>query len=247
MINNMLIVALLLVLFFSLIHLIEVLAFFARLSGVFVGRVSMGYTLQNAVFMMTRAFTMLLLPMLGFIVDSRVSSSFYLLIVAASLLTASFLGGLVVLSRMKVVSAFCEVLKLQETKGGLFLHLLKFPLLIFASKRKHQYSCGAIKFKSAFFYGGAFIFGIYSVSVFLAFYFGLIFYDYRTSISQLSGFTNALATVLLTFYIEPKLSSAIDSDKELSADCLSTLMLGRVFGTGLFGIIFLISYLIERG
>lgn len=53
-------------------------------------------------------------------------------------------------------------------------------------------------------YFSAIIFSIYSLSVFVSFIFGLLFSDYRTSISQLSAITNAFAAVLLTFMLSRK-------------------------------------------
>ena len=69
----------------------------------------------------------------------------------------------------------------------------------------------------------------------MVFFIALFFPDYRTMISQLSGVTNAFATVLLTFIIEPKISRSIDLNENSvqSENMLLSLVLGRVFGVGL--------------
>jgi len=76
----------------------------------------------------------------------------------------------------------------------------------------------------------------------MVFFIALFFPDYRTMISQLSGVTNAFATVLLTFIIEPKISKSIDlnEDTEQSENMLLSLVLGRVCGVGLFSV-FIVS------
>jgi hypothetical protein len=220
------------------VHFFEVLAFFARQAGFASGNTALGYALQSSVFMLTRIFTMALFPLLGFIVDKSVSSSFYLSLVSASLVCASIAGATVIFFRNRVVHSFVQVINAYQKSGGMFLSLVRFPLFFF--KKMTVLDSGRLSFRNSFFCGGFIVFGIYSVSVFLSFYFGLIYYEYRATITQLSGVTNALATVILTFYIEPRLSSLIDKDASSASDSLCNLMLGRVIGTLFFGLVFLI-------
>lgn len=227
---------------FSLVHLIEVSAFFSRLSGVLSGYTALGYALQNSVFMLTRVFTMALLPLLGFIVDSKSSSVQYIGMVSLSLLSASFLGGVVIMFRERVVYSFSKVIDLYNERGGFLKSLVYFPLFLFDGKVELGKLALFSILRNSFFWGGFFVFGVYSISVFMSFWFGLVFYEYRATISQLSGVTNALATVLLTFYIEPRISSMIDKDKAASAGTISVLMAGRVAGTMFLGVVFLLSY-----
>lgn len=236
----------LVVILFSLIHLIEVSAFFSRLSGVLSGYTALGYALQNSVFMLTRVFTMALFPLLGFIVDKKADSGSYIGMVACSLIGAAVLGIFVILFRERVVFSFMEVIRRYNDKGGLFKSLFFLPLYLMKGKVSLGAPMGWSWFKNKFFWGGAAVFGVYSISVFLSFWFGLIFYEYRATISQLSGVTNALATVLLTFYIEPKLSSTIDRDKDASLQAMSILMTGRVAGTMFLGGVFMVCFLMLR-
>lgn len=238
----MLLYAIIISLFFA-IHLIEVSAFFARSAGVSLGKTALGYALQNSVFMLTRIFTTALFPLLGFVVDSKVSNASYLSMVFVSLFLAALVGLMVVMSRSRVVYAFSIVIKKYEAHGKLIIQLLFFPIYFFGAKSRSRSLAGCINFGS-FFVGGLIVFGVYSLSVFIAFFFGLVFYDYRATISQLSGITNALATVLLTFYIEPKISSHIDKKPAQALDSISSLMAGRVFGTFIAGIFVLLVFLL---
>jgi len=65
-------------------------------------------------------------------------------------------------------------------------------------------------------------------------------------ISQLSGVTNAFATVLLTFIIEPKISRSIDlnEDSEQSENMLLSLILGRIFGVGAISLIIIVIIMV---
>lgn len=228
---------------FVFIHFIEVSAFFARAAGVLVERTAFGYALQNSVFMLTRVFTTVMFPMLGYVVDNNVGRDDYLLMVFFSLLLASFFGLLVLINRKRVVNVFVRVIDEYENKGKLIFRLMHAPYYFISYSKKADVGVGGVKL-GMYFWGGACVFSVYAISVFIAFYFGLVFFDYRATISQLSGLSNALATVLLTFYIEPRISSVIDKNRNSASESITSLMAGRVFGTFVVGLIVFIAYLI---
>ena len=79
----------------------------------------------------------------------------------------------------------------------------------------------------------------------MVFFVALFFPDHRTMISQLSGVTNAFATVLLTFFIEPKISRVIDNDVDnnVGVNMLFSLILGRILGVGVLGLsLFILNF-----
>ena len=80
----------------------------------------------------------------------------------------------------------------------------------------------------------AIVFCCYSLGVFVAFYFALIFHEYRTTLSQMSGVINGLATVLLTFIIEPKLAKSFDDKNPEAINLLFSVLLGRFIGVSIF-------------
>lgn len=222
---------------FSIIHGIEVTSFLSRLTGVVVGKKSLAYSLQNAVFMLTRFFIMALMPILGLIVDVGVEKKSYLIMVFSALLGASILSILVIALRGKVISAFKSIIEDSIKGKSLIVSLIKFPIYFFSNNEV------VVKLpdfntilKNKIFWFSAIVFCIYSVSTFIVFYVGLIFPDYRTSISQLSGIMNAFATVLLTFWIEPKISLEIDKENNIkkSSEMIIILLMGRIFGVVLF-------------
>lgn len=217
---------------FASIQFIEVSSFFARYSGIYIGKKTLAYALQNAVFMLTRFFTMALLPLLGLLIDFGVDRTEYLYMVSGAFICSGILGLVVVYFRSYIVSGFISVLESVSSGKSLFISLLKLPFFI---KNKKNINVAKPKFsyliKSKIFWLSAIVFAVYALSVFMVFFVSLNFPDYRASISQLSGVTNALATVLLTFIIEPKISVAIDKDSNDEAlNMLFSLILGRIAG-----------------
>lgn len=230
---DFILLACIVVLSFSIIHAIEVTSFLSRLTGVILGKKSLAYSLQNAVFMLTRFFIMALMPILGLIVDIGVNRDSYLIMVFCALLGASLLSVSVLLLRGKVIPAFEHIVNDSIKGKSLIFSLLKFPIYFFKSPNKLISIPSFDKvIKNKIFWFSGVVFCIYSVSTFIVFYFGLIFPDYRTSISQLSGIMNAFATILLTFWVEPKISLEIDKENniEKSSEMILSLLVGRVFG-----------------
>lgn len=247
---NFVILSLIVILSFSLIHAIEVTSFISRLTGVMVGKRSLAYSLQNAVFMLTRFFIMALMPILGLIVDIGVNQVKYLTMVFSSLLGASVASIIVILVRGKIILAFKSVIEDAIARKSLIISLVKFPIY-FLNKGNLQVklpNCSKI-IRTKIFWFSAIVFCIYSISTFIVFYLGLIFPDYRTSISQLSGIMNAFATVLLTFWIEPRISLEIDKESNVnkSTDMILTLLIGRIFGVAVISTCIILSiYLYEN-
>lgn len=229
---------------FSCIQLIEVMSFIARISGVKENKRSLAYSLQNAIFMLTRFFTLALMPLLGFLIDQGINKNYYLIMVLSSLLGGALLASLAYILKEKNICVFSKVINNISNGSSVFKEILSFPIYFFKDKNPGKKI--KVKYYKDIFLSSAIVFSIYSLSVFMVFYIALFFPDYRTMISQLSGVTNALATVLLTFFIEPKISRTIDNNinTKSSVDMLFSLILGRVFGVGVISSIFILFFLI---
>lgn len=221
---------------FASIQVIEVSSFLARYSGIFIGKKTLAYALQNAVFMLTRFFTMALLPLLGLLIDFGVDRTQYLYMVSGAFICSGILGLTVVYFRSYIISGFINVLESVSLGKSLFTTLLKLPFFIIKNKKNIKIAKPKFSYliKSKIFWLSAIVFAVYALSVFMVFFVSLNFPEYRASISQLSGVTNALATVLLTFFIEPRISLAIDKDdNEDALNMLFSLIVGRIVGVGL--------------
>jgi len=191
--------------------------------------------------MATRFFSMLLLPMLGLVVDLKVETGTYLIVVSVAI-GCAFLASLGAIAlRGKLIASFDLVVGDVRKGGSLLFSLAKVPIRVFVvSGFSPAIGSITVHWRSRIFWFSAVVFSIYATSIFVAFYFGLIFSEFRTSISQLSAVTNALATVLLTFYVEPRISVAIDKGDD-PAKKIFSMLLGRLLGLGVLAYLPLIG------
>ena len=219
---------------FGIIHYIEISTFQAKLAGHEQKRISTGQTASNAIQMFTRFFFLIMLPILGLLIDTQISTSSYLLLFQFSILSA-FLFSLFATYKADYLK---NKLKNMLVKGISLNKLVKIQFsTFFSSKGNFDNFLLEKKFFLAnkrFILLSGFIYFVYATSIFVAFYFSLIYYDYRASISQLSGVTNAFAAVLLAFYLEPELSRRIDESDQ--PDYFARhIILARIFGIFLLG------------
>lgn len=233
---------------FCCIHAIEVLSFTARLAGLREKKTSLAYGLQNAIFMLTRFFMMALLPILGLLVDTGIDKDIYLYMIMCALLGAGVASFFIYLIKERVIWVFVKIINNIALGKNIFREFFLFFYYLFESCNIKNSKKFSLILNKSIFFGSAIVFCIYSLSVFVVFYMALFFSDYRTMISQLSGVTNAFATVLLTFVIEPKIAKSIDLNESIieSENMMLSLILGRVFGVGVLSIfiVFLIMVLI---
>lgn len=247
------IICLIVVVCFAAIHLLEMTAFIARYAGISSQNRAFGFALNRSVMMLTRFFTMLLMPLLGYIVDIRIPKETFLCLIHGSLLGATIFSVAVYLDQNRWKHIFKDIIKCYKQGGGLlksivsspFIYLLSFKLKL---KRRKNYpiikSIFLDKTSKNIFYLSIVVYTIYSLSVFLAFYMALYYYDYRSTIGQLSAITNAFATVLLTFFIEPKMAQRMDNSVYLSFRDNNSIMLGRILGVGVLShVVILIFWL----
>lgn len=228
---------------FGCIQLIEVLSYLARISGVRENKRSLAYSLQNAIFMLTRFFTMALLPLLGYLIDIGIDKNIYLAMVCGALLFGTILTFLAYYFRHIVVSIFSKIINKVSEGSSVLKEIIIIPYY-FLNKDK-KISTIEVRLHKGILINSALVFGIYSLSVFMVFFVALFFPDHRTMISQLSGVTNAFATVLLTFFIEPKISRVIDNDVDnnVGVNMLFSLILGRILGVGVLGLsLFILNF-----
>lgn len=224
---------------FGTIHFIEYSSFFSRIAGIKTNKRLSGYSIQQAAFVFTRFFFIALMPAIGFIIDKGTAKANYLLMVHAALLTATAACLLSVAISGKIIIFNTKILNSLNPQGNLFNAIISsikersptttqsHSILRELKKIKNNKRCTSIALASCA------VFTCYSIGVFVAFYAALNFYEYRSSISQLSGIVNGLATVLLTFFVEPEISKAIDNEDDLAESLVYSILLGRLLGIAL--------------
>lgn len=224
------------------IQLFELAAVLGRVSGIVSNSVMLGYSLQQSVYMLTRLMLVILLPVIGFLVDQNITIDQYQALTHIALLLATIFGIGIAYNSARIVRYFNRVIYYfgKENYG----YLRAFSLALFDKSE-----CGKnvavrrnflkIEFTKRYPWRllilSNIVFSIYSVGVFVSFYFALVFHDYRASISQMSGLANAFGAVIITFYIEPRISRAIDSTAEDADIMVGALFIGRLMAIGITG------------
>ena len=202
---------------FALIHFLEFSSYYCRIAGLETGAKVLSYSYQQMFFVGTRFFFIALMPLIGFVIDSKVSVQNYISMLHFSMLLAGLAYIFSYLLRKKIIKLVKRKLgdsvnKPKEFNGLNFRNVFSQKKLITLS---------------------SIVFCCYALGVFLAFYFALSYYEYRATISQLSGVVNGLATVLLTFIVEPILAKEIDKDNPEAVNMIYALLLGRFIGVAL--------------
>ncbi|MFT6909998.1 MAG: hypothetical protein ACJAS1_006726 [Oleiphilaceae bacterium] len=227
---------------YGAIQFFELTALLSRIAGIQQNAVVIGYSIQQSVYMVTRFFVIGLLPLLGFVIDLGVSARDFAFAAHLSLLAATILGSLAILFSGPIIRYYSGVITRYKSGGGGFVraffgkscagtHFMNPSILFIISRRETRKTLVQ----------SSLVFLIYSTGIFISFYLALIFYDYRASISQMSGVINAFGAVILTLVVEPKISRAIDTCDENAIPHVFALFWGRLFATAILGQILLAS------
>lgn len=235
---------------FSAIHFFEVLAYVARLSGYSIGRPASAYALYNTVFILTRLFTMTMLPSLGVVVDTGMNLQHYYMGCVLSI-TLATCSSCFIYYRINIYAyRFSNILSAQYSGIRLLLKVIASVFVFQGTKIfiEELEIKSAIKMK--IFWSSAFVHFIYSSSILFMFSLALAIPQYRTSLSHLSGFINAFGAVMLTFWIEPKISYAVDRGEigeGSGVRLIRAVLLGRIFGISVISsIFFIVQYLYSQ-
>lgn len=231
--------AALIVILYSGVQLLELTAVLARIAGIAEKKPMLGLSIQHSVYMGTRLFTVFLLPMLGLLVDAGISLADYRSMSHLSLLGSALLGIGVYFLRTWIVRYYCRIILRYGVSGNLMTAFLPGP----SPASEHVAGLdvpdvteviGCERSKRLFILA-LIVFLIYCTGIFLSFYAALIFPEWRTSLSHASGVFTALGGFILTFVIEPKISSSIDVRDLDAPKMIVSLFLGRLAVLAILG------------
>lgn len=221
---------------FTGVQMVEISATHARLAGIVAKSNMLAYSIQQSVYLTGRFGLLILLPCLGLLVDRSIALWQFELAVHAALVGAGLVSILVFQLRRWVVGYFVGVIEAYKRSSSLFGSLFQLhspdpgPIARpqgLADLLKTNRQARSIAIKSAI------VYAIYGSSVYIPFFFALLYPDYRASISHMSGIVNSFAAVILTFYVEPAISRNIDTDPDNSVSLIYALIIGRIFGVAI--------------
>ncbi|MGL4818798.1 MAG: lipid II flippase Amj family protein [Bacilli bacterium] len=243
--------------FILLIHTIETLAYAVRLSGARVKLLASGLSLFNMMVVVSRMANMMQQPFTGSLIDHAteqgtthyIESQFRILIGASSVGT---LVGIVLMPTF--IALFSRAIILLEKENGSVpaltrtvctTHYVKriFPY-IRIPRRSFLKGIRLIELPKRLFFLNFIVTAVYTIGVLSALYASVIAPEYKTTAIMASGLINGIATILLSVFIDPKISVTADrvvngdgnyqTLKGISIMMVASRFLGTIFAQALF-------------
>lgn len=188
-------------LLYGMIQVIDFSSTYSRVAGYILGKNGLGYSLQNATAAYTRLFNMMLLPIIGYLIDTGVSSEFFYIVCMISFYLSGFLVIGAYFSSNNIIRYYIYRLKKLVGLSG-NVDIFSYPLFKFSS------------FDYKIFFMGLFVYSIHSIGVLMAFLLATIFSENKVMITQMTGMINAAATLVLTIKLDPLLSLRLENNDE---------------------------------
>ena len=216
----MTILQIVIVLAYAILSTLEFASFLSRLAGKVAKIPVTGYAQQNIIVMISRFGNLLLMPTLGYVVDIKISKSSYLVTCILAVLVAFILSLFVYLKQETIVNRMLYFLHSSETYQHKSRRLFMKSILIPSS----------------------FVYFAYGMAFFISYFVALIFPDYRATLGNSAIVFNGAATILLSLYIEPRVSRIIDLDNdEKTENAINSLLVGRLIALGVYSPILIFS------
>jgi len=240
--------AVLIVSCYVLMHSIEVASFASRAAGKISKRLALGTTVHHSIYTGSRFFLVLMLPSLGFIVESGILLDTYLGIVIFCLISTTITTSLVVINFNKYQILFQKIFRTYIVSS------LPMAFLKGFFKRREIYletdDAMKLSFKNLPIkeFTLSFLAYIFLVNgFFIAFYLSIIYSDYRLTMSQFTAAFHGVGAVVLSFYLDPMLSRSIDKDNVNGnwQNNMFSILVGRIFAYLFSAVIFIIILLVS--
>ena len=221
---------------YGAIQALELIAVLGRIAGLHGNASVLGYSIQQSIYLGTRFFLVLLLPALGFLADRQMAPADFVLLMHACLAAAGVLGLVVWFFRSAIIDYELLVIEHYLVCRSLpksFILAMRGrqgqPRQVYQASPWPQWRHWGILISSCV------IFWTYSVGMMLTFFVALLFPSHRAAISQLSGAVNAFAAVILAFFVEPRVASAIDFKNPEATELVYAMFWGRLLAVLVLG------------
>lgn len=218
-------VILFIVLLYSIVSSLEYISFYSRIAGKLNSKPMTGYAYQNIILTVSRFAFFFLMPALGYVVDKKIPNGQYLMMVLGAMILASIFSWISLLNKKKIIATISKrILPGGENEFN----------------EKSYFKLNSIVFFSTI------INFCYSMSFFITYFVALQFFDYRSTISNVAAALNGVASIISSFYIEPKISKIMDEGNlELTSEIIDSYLLGRLIAISFGGtLVVLIGWMI---
>lgn len=201
---------------------LDVISLFPRIAGSLIGKNGIAYSFQVMTTTLRRVFIVIYPPLLGFInISGSLDDLFRIVLVSygAAVLTLFSIFML----RVKILSFYCASLNDFSENGK----LLQAFLTGFRNANQWNDVCRDIsfnqmqlqadkkRFSSTIVLTATWIYFFYAGTPFLINALGMKFNEHSSIILQLTGLSNALGTLALAFFLDPKLSRIYENQTDL--------------------------------
>lgn len=229
----------LLIITFTIFIYVESLATHARYAGVLSKSVPMGITLHNAILSLNRFFGFLIAPQLALFLELGGGEDDLIILSCSSFVLGGLTAYISYINNQKIINSFQSIIEKINIEG---YSIFSFFYFIKISKRTNNtYNTPGIDYKilfSAIFVSSTY----YGVSFFMAL-FAFHFMQFRGTILQMSGILTGLGSLLLNFYVYPRITE-MESKNDFVLGYKS-LLIGKIIGVSFFPIvIIMIIYMI---
>lgn len=231
---------------YSFMQFIETVSFGSRLAAKLTGRLSLGTTLQNSIYVASRLFLPPLLLSLSYLIESGLSIQFFLL-VSAILTIAGFFGSLLVLINFNYFQLLFQHLFKQYESSSIPVAILK---VLFSKKSDSNLinlevipSIRALSPQKIITSVLAYFF--LSTGFLITFCGAIAIPEYRMTMSQLTTVFHGIGAMILAMYIDPMISRSLDKELKNTywIENIYSIFVGRLIASLIASIGFLTLYL----
>ena len=221
----------LVILLFSLYALFDAIALLPRVAGSILNKNGLGYTFSIMVHTLKRVFVVSYPPLLGWI--ALPGEGLY-----PTIFWSYFWGALVValvsIFKYPIIGYFIHLIQGYAIGGSVFYAVFKHPFRLHESMASKGWVDFSFKFDQSLIYSSSWVYFIYGSSLFFINIFGAEFQDHSAVIYQLVGIINALGTLLMSFYLDPKISRNFDQ-KENIMESNDSVVAGQLLALVVWG------------
>ena len=221
----------LVILLFSLYALFDAIALLPRVAGSILNKNGLGYTFSIMVHTLKRVFVVSYPPLLGWI--ALQGEGLY-----PTIFWSYFWGALVValvsIFKYPISGYFIHLIQGYAIGGSVFYAVFKHPFRLPESMASKGWVDFSFTFDQSLIYSSSCVYFIYGSSLFFINIFGAEFQDHSAVIYQLVGIINALGTLLMSFYLDPKISRNFDQ-KENIMESNDSVVAGQLLALVVWG------------
>ena len=190
-------------------------------------------SIENIVNNLSNLFAAIFLPSLAYLVESEFSLQPYLTLVAIAYLATAILCAVMLLNINLLVRLFIQIIANYETNRSMPRAILSTFRggLVYQTQTPPEWTISLVTKKRKKYFFSAFVAYLPATSgFFVAFFLALLFPENRLAFAQAAVFIHGIGIVMLSLYVWPPLSSALDASEntEVWTPAVVSYMLGRL-------------------